>query len=213
MDRQVRSRRGGPRTFDRDLAVDTAMRLFWRHGYEGVSISDLTAAIGIAPPSLYAAFGSKAGLFRETLDRYQAASGTLDGLAQAGSLEQAVAGLLHAAILATTDPSRERGCMVSSGMLQCAAEHGELARDLSARRRSMRDAIGHALSRWLAESAGEALAGTLAVVLQGLSVQARDGSSREELRRVADEVVAGVRARYGARPTRKPNRLAHRKPN
>ncbi|WP_163368077.1 TetR/AcrR family transcriptional regulator, partial [Enterobacter hormaechei] len=64
MDKLVKKRRSGPRTFDRDQAVDIAMRLFWRHGYEGVSLNDLTAAIGIAPPSLYAAFGSKAGLYR-----------------------------------------------------------------------------------------------------------------------------------------------------
>lgn len=196
MDKRARSRRGGPRTFDRDDAIETAMRLFWRHGYEGVSISDLTAAIGIAPPSLYAAFGSKAGLYRETLDRYAALPGALDGLAQADSLDEAVAGLLGAAVRAVCDPSRERGCMVSTGMIQCADEHADLARDLAARRRSIRDAISHALSRWMEGSGADALAGYLCVVLQGLSVQARDGASREAVQEVADEAIAGLLARH-----------------
>ena len=195
MDKQTRSRRGGPRTFDRDGAIETAMRLFWRHGYEGVSVSDLTAAIGIAPPSLYAAFGSKAGLYREALDRYATLPGALDGLAQAGSLDEAVAGLLRAGVQAVTDPLQERGCMVSSGMVQCAAEHRELASDLAERRRTIGDAIARGLSRWLDDAAAGALAGYLAVVLQGLSVQARDGASRQDLERVADEAIAGFRAR------------------
>ena len=198
MDNQPRSRRSGPRTFDREEAVETAMRLFWRHGYEGVSISDLTAAIGIAPPSLYAAFGSKAGLYRETLDRYAALPGPLGGLERSATLVEAVEGLLTAAVQAASDPRRERGCMVSSGMLDCALEHEELGRDLSARRRAMREAIAIALSRWLDPQAADALAGYLSVILQGLSVQARDGAGREELQRTADEAVAGIRARQSA---------------
>ena len=92
------------------------MRLFRRHGYEGVSIADLTGAIGIAPPSLYAAFGSKAGLYREALDRYTALPGAVDGMAGADTLEQAVSGLLTAAIRAVlTD---ERGCMISTGLVE-----------------------------------------------------------------------------------------------
>ena len=65
---------GRPRGFDREAAIATAMELFWRHGYEGVSINDLTHTIAIAPPSLYAAFGSKACLSGEALDRYAAAA-------------------------------------------------------------------------------------------------------------------------------------------
>jgi AcrR family transcriptional regulator len=71
MDKLTQKRRGGSRTFDRNEAIDAAMRLFWRHGYAGFSLNDLVSAIGIAPPSsLYAAFGSKAGLYREALDHY-----------------------------------------------------------------------------------------------------------------------------------------------
>ena len=195
MDKQIRSRRGGPRTFNRDQAVEIAMRLFWRHGYEGVSVSDLTGAIGIAPPSLYSAFGSKAGLYREALDRYRALPGALDGLAQARSLDEAVEGLLRGAVSAATDSPHERGCMVSSGMVQCAVEHGDLAQDVASRRVAIRDAIALALSRWVDRPAADTLARYLAAVLQGLSIQARDGASRGELGSVADEAIAGFRAR------------------
>lgn len=99
------------------------MRLFWRHGYEGVSLNDLTTAIGIAPPSLYAAFGSKAQLYREALDRYGGIPGALLNLDAASTLDEVVATILRQGADAVTDPGGERGCMVSSGMLQCAEEH------------------------------------------------------------------------------------------
>ncbi|KJX90402.1 TetR/AcrR family transcriptional regulator [Agrobacterium fabrum] len=123
MDKQVKRRRGGPRTFNREEAIDIAMRLFWRHGYEGVSLNDLTTAIGIAPPSLYAAFGSKAQLYREALDRYGGIPGALLNLDAASTLDEVVATILRQGADAVTDPGGERGCMVSSGMLQCAEEH------------------------------------------------------------------------------------------
>jgi AcrR family transcriptional regulator len=171
------------------------MRLFWAHGYEGVSINDLTAAIGIAPPSLYAAFGSKADLYREALDRYASLPSALDGLMRAGSLDEAVSLLLASAIQATTDPQRERGCMVSTGLLACAARHADLASDLRKRRRSIRESIAQGLSRWLDADAADTLSGHLAVVLQGLSIQAQDGASPEDLHRIAEEVAAAIRAR------------------
>ena len=62
--------RGRPRTFDRETALDAAVDIFWRHGYEGASIADLTAAMGVTPPTLYAAFGSKEDLYRQALARY-----------------------------------------------------------------------------------------------------------------------------------------------
>lgn len=169
------------------------MRLFWRHGFEGVSIADLTGAIGIAPPSLYAAFGSKAGLYREALDRYTALPGALAGMAGAKSLEQAVAGLLEAAIKAIS--TEERGCMISTGLLERAEQHDALARELSDRRRHIRSTIAEALSRWLEPADAERLARYLVVVQQGLSVQARDGATPEEMRQVAGEVVASLHAR------------------
>ncbi|RWX74687.1 TetR/AcrR family transcriptional regulator [Neorhizobium lilium] len=194
MDKVVKKRRGGPRTFDRDQAVDVAMRLFWRHGYEGVSLNDLTSAIGIAPPSIYAAFGSKAGLYRESLDRYFGSRGVEIGSSATASLPEAVDSMLRNAVDAVTDPAGELGCMVSSGMVQCARDHAALASELVERRRDMRDTISTGLLRWIDQDRAVSLARYLTTILQGLSVQARDGATREELYQVVSVTVAGVRA-------------------
>lgn len=195
----LRTSRGGrPFTFDRDKAVEIAMRLFWRHGYEGVSVEDLTHAIGIAPPSLYAAFGNKAGLFRAALARYEADPGSaldLAGLGDAPSLVAAVRQLLERSVQAVTDPARERGCMVSSGMVACHPGHTVLARELSVRRDRLRQQIGAGLQPWVGETRAPALARHLAAVMQGISIQARDGAAADELQEIVDEVVTGLAAR------------------
>jgi AcrR family transcriptional regulator len=193
MDKPRQRRSAGPRSFDRDQAIKTAMRLFWRHGYEGVSVADLTGAIGIAPPSLYAAFGNKAGLYREALNLYAGLPGALDGMEGAETLEQAVTGLLDAAVRAVT--AECRGCMISTGLIEGATEQQELARELGDRRRALRDRIADALSRWLERAEAERLAAYLSAVQQGMSVQARDGATSKELSRIADETVAGIVAR------------------
>jgi AcrR family transcriptional regulator len=170
------------------------MRLFWRHGYEGVSLNDLTSAIGIAPPSLYAAFGSKAGLYLEALDHYSGLPGAVADLGVPDTLDEAIETILRKGALAVTDPSGERGCMISSGMLQSAADHAELAEELVIRRGRMRDVIADALGRWVDRERAISLARYLVVVLQGLSVQARDGATRSELEEVVRQAVEGVRA-------------------
>ena len=171
------------------------MRLFWRHGYEGVSISDLTNAIGIAPPSLYAAFGSKEALYREALDRYAGLPGALSNLSTAKTLNGMVKNLLRSAVYAVTDPSGERGCMISTGMIQCASEHADLATELADRRRTTRDQIAVALARWLPKNSARSLARYLTAVMLGLAIQSRDGATRSDLEQVIDEVIAGLRGR------------------
>ena len=197
MDKTIKRRRGGPRTFDRAQAVDTAMRLFWRHGYEGVSLNDLTKAIGVAPPSIYSAFGSKAGLYREALDHYFGLPGALKDLGAKETLVETVDALFAKAVDAVVDPAGERGCMVSSGMLQSAAEHSDLAKELADRRNEMRLVIAEALKRWLSEDRASSVARYIVVVLQGLSIQARDGGTRKQLEDVTKVASAGVRAMIG----------------
>lgn len=173
------------------------MRLFRRYGYEGVSIADLTGAIGIAPPSLYAAFGSKAGLYRETLDHYAALPGALDGMVGAETLEQAVSGLLEAAIRAVV--AEERGCMISTGLIEGATKQQELARELAERRLGLRSRIADGLAQWLDRSEAERLAAYLLAVQQGIAVQARDGATTDDLLTIRDQVMVGIAARQ-ARP-------------
>lgn len=169
------------------------MRLFRRHGYEGVSIADLTVAIGIAPPSLYAAFGSKAGLYREALDRYTELPGALDGMAGSETLEEAVSGLLEAAIKSVV--ADERGCMISTGLIEGAAAQEELTHELRERRARLRDRIGMELSEWMEAAAANHLAAYLLAVLQGIAVQARDGAGRADLLQIKEEVILGMAAK------------------
>ena len=171
------------------------MRLFWRHGYEGVSINDLTNAIGIKPPSLYAAFGSKAALYREALDRYAGLPRGMRNLSPAKTLNGMIKSLLRSAADAVTDPDAERGCMVSTGMVQCASEHADIAAELADRRRTTRNQIAGALTRWLPKDSAHSLARYLNAVMLGLAIQARDGATRSDLEEVIEEVVAGLRAR------------------
>ncbi|MBN9540863.1 MAG: TetR/AcrR family transcriptional regulator [Alphaproteobacteria bacterium] len=190
---------GRPWSFDREKAVDTALRLFWRHGYEGVSVGDLTTAIGVAPPSLYAAFGSKAGLYREALDRYENTYGTLDiaALSTAPSLADAVRILLEEAVRTVMHPDRERGCMISSGLISCHPDHIALARDAAGRRDAMRDGIAEALRPFAGADEIRRLARHLVAVLQGISIQVRDGATPKEMQEIVDDVVVGIEARYG----------------
>lgn len=179
------------------------MRLFWRCGFEGVSVGDLTRAIGIAPPSLYAAFGSKAGIYREALARYEEGVGFLDlsPLRSAATLAQAVRLLLEGAVKSVTNPDRERGCMISSGMISCHPDHEEIAREAAARRGAMHEKIASALEPFTQGEEAYRLARYLAAVMQGMSIQAKDGANSVELQEIVEEVVAGVAAR-GEAPTR-----------
>ena len=183
--------RGRPSTFDRETALQTALELFWRHGYEGVSLSDLTTAIGVASPSLYHAFGGKADLYRAVLRRYGADGMSPADVAAAPSAQDAARQMLERGIAAVTRPGRPLGCMVSSGMLMTGSENADLAAELRGMRATLRDALRERIGRDLADGVlpagtdAEALARFVVSVLQGLSVQALDGASAAELGAVA----------------------------
>lgn len=189
--------RGRPRAFDRDDALDRAMYLFWRRGYEATSVSDLTESMGITPPSLYAAFGDKKRLFLEAVDRYQTGPGCF---AQRAFSEEPTAGrairrLLMDTIESFCDPKHPKGCMVVLAATNCTAESNDIADALADRRRAaeraIRDriAVGQAAGELPAGTDIDALAGFLATTLYGLSIKARDGASRASLRRVAEQAM------------------------
>lgn len=158
----------------------------------GVSIGDLTAAIGIAPPSLYAAFGSKAALYREALDRYAAGPGALDVsvLEHATSLHDGIDALLDAAIASVF--MNGRACMISTAMLACRRDHDALADHLADRRRAFEMALRDRLQRWVAPAEAASLAGYLFAVMQGLSAHARDGATMAELASIAGHAKAAL---------------------
>jgi AcrR family transcriptional regulator len=184
---------GRPRAFDRDKALDRALHVFWARGYEGTSIADLTEAMGINPPSLYAAFGNKEALFRQALDRYEARRDEIMAEAFAArTAREAMTRLLEGTADRLSDKHKPRGCLMVQGAL-CGGEECEtVKRDLAARRAGGEVLIRERLKR--AKREGDlpadadpvALARFVSTVLQGMSVQASGGATRKELRAIAD---------------------------
>lgn len=186
--------RGRPRAFDRDKALDAAMDLFWARGYETTSLADLTKALAIAPASFYAAFGSKERLFFEAVERYGVRYGALDQqeLAAARSARELVETLLLGAAEAFTVKGKPRGCMVISAATNCGPTSAAVETAMRRQRVANVEFLEKRMEQAVAE--GELpkganpriLAKYVATVFQGMSVQARDGASRAELRAVAE---------------------------
>jgi TetR/AcrR family transcriptional regulator, copper-responsive repressor len=181
---------GRPREFDRAEALRIAMKLFCKHGYEGVSIADLTAAMNISPPSLYAAFGDKETLFREALALYQQRP-DLPRFAASGTIREQIKALMYDTVRAATDPDFP-GCMVSAGMLACRPEHEELADSIAEIRTARCDMIARHLEDAMAsgelppDADTKAIGRFLMALAQGIAIQAHDGASAGELFALVD---------------------------
>jgi TetR/AcrR family transcriptional regulator, copper-responsive repressor len=189
---KVAKKPGRPRSFDRARALDRALRLFWARGYEGTSVADLTGALGIVPPSLYAAFGSKEQLFHETVALYGQRYGLdLPGALAARTARAAVTQLLHEAAQRFARRATPRGCFVMSGMLSRAPEQAGVADFVATRRALLIKTIADRMA-WDVASGKldrrtdvQALARFYGAVIAGLSVQARDGTDARTLSRIA----------------------------
>jgi AcrR family transcriptional regulator len=192
-----RTRRvGRPLGFDRDAALHQAMLQFWSHGYESTSISDLTAAMHITPPSIYTAFGDKKRLFLEAVQRYMAGPVTSETiLADAATARDAAEGLLRAAAVGFTGRHTPRGCLLASSTISCSAAAADVQRELTRIRQGIEDRLRRKIVQ--AIKAGElgrdtdatALAGHTMAVIQGMSTLARDGASREKLLAIAATAI------------------------
>lgn len=202
MENEKRSR-GRPRSFDRNEALTAAALTFWRLGYEGASIADLTAAMGITPQSLYAAFRSKADLYLETLEWYrrdiQLPVRTL--LAEGSNAVTTISGLLRAYAQRYSRTDRPGGCMIATGALALAEENRAVEQRVADMRRGALAAYRDRLERALAGGElkpgtdPEALARFVATVIQGMAVQGHDGASTDELLAVA-EIAIGELERH-----------------
>jgi len=175
-----------------EKALDLAMRLFWRKGYEGTSLSDLTNTLGITRPSLYAAFGNKEKLFRLVLDRYEVVAGAYRAKALEAPTAKAVAQqLLEGAAELHGDKRNPPGCLGVQGALACGDEADPLRRELVARRLAGERAICRRLERAKREgdlpgnSKPADLARYLSAVIYGITILAAGGSDRRELHSVA----------------------------
>jgi len=182
---------GRPRAFDPGEALEQAMHLFWRNGYLGTSLSDLTDAMGINRPSLYAAFGNKESLFRQALQRYLDGPATYLQIAlEEPTARGVVERILYGAVNLVTDPRTPRTCLWVHAALSCGNSSHPFYDEFAAQRAEGHAALRTRFKRALSE--GDLAAGTdpdaLARFVQtlsfGLSVQAATGASRRELVRV-----------------------------
>ncbi|MFE9837280.1 TetR/AcrR family transcriptional regulator [Streptomyces sp. NPDC005551] len=188
--------RGRPRSFDRETALEKAILAFWEHGYEGTSVSDLTRVMGIGAPSLYAAFGDKRSLFEEVVRAYGTRYGSFAerALAEEPTARGAVGRTLREAAVEYTDPDHPHGCLVIHAATNCTSP--EVERSLRDRRNANLAAIesriraGMAAGELPADTDAAALARYAGAMIQGMSQQARDGASREELEALADLAMA-----------------------
>lgn len=185
--------RGRPPAFDHDKALEKALRVFWLRGYEGASMAELTEALGINRPSIYAAFGNKEELFRKALGKYLA--GPVAYVAEAmnePTSRQVVEKFLTRSAEFLTSPNNPSGCMIVQGALSCGPGSELIQRELIAHRKGYEDALKQRFE--LAKMQGDLpdsvnashLAKYVATLHQGMSVQATSGATLEDLMAVVE---------------------------
>jgi AcrR family transcriptional regulator len=186
------TQRGRPRAFDPDAALERAMHVFWTKGYEGAALSDLTRAMRINRPSLYAAFGNKEELFRKVLDRY--VNGPLAYFAKALAAPKArdvIEQIFFGAAKMAGDPRNPSGCLMVQGALAVGNAAGSVRKEAAGRRAASEVALRRRLQRAkrdgdLPKNADPAeLSRYVMTVLQGMAIQGADGANGNQLRRVA----------------------------
>lgn len=191
------ARRGRPRSFDRDVALCRVMEVFWARGYDGAQLTDLTAAIGVTPPSFYAAFGSKEAAFREAVDLYIATVGSAPMRAlDAPTVRGAIAGVLGASIDVALS-NEGAGCLLILGVVHGQPGSQGACDYLAAARQRTVDLLHARLARGIAD--GELadadpahLAAFYHGIMQAISFQARDGASRAMLEAMVAPALAAL---------------------
>lgn len=189
-----------PRAFDEGQAIEAALQVFMAKGYDGASIAELTSAMGISPPSLYAAFNDKRGLFERVVDRYAGERSPLMATALARPTAVEVVGqLMHDYADAFTDPVWPPGCLYVQGALSCSDSAQSVREELAFRRLEIEPALRERFDK--AKAGGDIgtevnsgdLARYVATLLQGMAIQAASGASRDSLHALADLVEAQLR--------------------
>lgn len=193
------SARGRPRGFDRDQALERLMQVFWAKGYEATQLNDLTAAIGIKPPSFYAAFGSKEAAFREAIDLYIATIGSaqMRALEASATVRDGLRAMLEGSV-AVALSAKPGGCLLILGVVNCLPANEAVRAHLLQARHKTVALVADRLRRGVAE--GELPADTdiprLAAfyhgIMQAISFQARDGATRADLQALIDPALRAL---------------------
>jgi AcrR family transcriptional regulator len=189
--------RGRPRDFDVDEALTAALRVFWSKGYEGASMTDLTEAMGVTRPSLYAAFGNKEALFRKALDLYEREKLCYIGSALEAPTARGVAErMLTGSLRNQTSGEDPRGCLGVITSVACGAEADCIRQEVLERGKIAHQALIERMQRAVDEGDfngpidPEGITKYLTAILQGMAVQAGAGASREDLQRLIDTTLA-----------------------
>ena len=194
----TKGKAGRPRTFDAEQALDNAMKVFWEKGYEGSSLPDLTEAMGMNRPSLYAVFGNKQQLFQRALARYNATRMRFfDAALTQPNARAVVESLLSHYALAQTEPEQPHGCLSVNAGLACGDEALPMRDEAAACRHDNETRLHQRLARAREEGdlpsdvCPEQLARYVMTVAQGMAVQAAAGASREQLGQVVAMLLRG----------------------
>lgn len=184
---------GRARQFDPDEALERALEVFWARGYEGATLPELTAAMGINRPSMYAAFGNKEQLFRKALDHYQTGTQSfLDEALKRPTAREAVEAILAGFVTMQRDQDHGRGCLIVSGALTCGEDAEPIRRELARLRQAVVAALRERFDQGMRDgdipkrTDCATLARYFITVLNGLAVQAASGATKKQLRQVAE---------------------------
>ena len=187
---------GRPREFCTDAALGAALGVFWRKGYEGASLSELTEAMGISRPSLYAAFGNKEALFRKALDLYERDKlGFMRGALEAATAREVASRILRGALESQTEDGDARGCLFVIHSVACGSAAEAARGEVALRRKGVEEALTRRFARARIEHDMPAhvdpvgLTQYLLAVVQGMAVQAGSGVPREELERLVETTL------------------------
>jgi AcrR family transcriptional regulator len=192
---------GRPRTFDKSLALKNAMYVFWAKGYEGTTMSDLVEAIGVKGPSVYAAFGNKDAIFVEAVKEYSEMmlSGPLKALTDEPDIYQTIKKLLEANLDFFMNSANPRGCLVMTSAINVTPEHTELVSFVRSYRDDYKERLVKRFELALREqqirrdSNPDDLAEYCLMVIHGMALRVRDGSAFEQLSRVVEISLSGLR--------------------
>jgi AcrR family transcriptional regulator len=191
--------RGRPLKFEQNAVLEMALEQFWAHGFEGTSISDLTSAMGVHRPSLYAAFGNKAALFKSCVTHYLSTElNFIEETLKTAPLLIAIDALLEREIALIENG---RGCFLVQGAISCREENNEIKALLNDHRKTLEGKLRRRVQ--MAQMKNEvastdspaAIAKYLASIYQGLSIQASGGATKRELQEVAKIALRAITLR------------------